>query len=70
MKNLSIFGSKLFFFIDTSLRETRESICSPIDLALLIIHLKIIPGELLDLPNLTRAQVFRIHKPTEVIMIG
>ena len=70
MKNLGVFSSKLFFFIDTSVEETRESICRPIGLALSIIDPKMIPGELLDLPDLTRAQALRIYELTEVVMIG
>ena len=70
MKNLSVFGSEPFFFINTSLKEARQSVCSLIGLALSIIDLKMIPGELLGPSDLTRAQTLHIHKPTEVIMIG
>ena len=42
MKNLSVFGSKLFFFIGALLRKTRESICSSIGLALAIVDSEMI----------------------------
>ena len=70
MKNLGVFSLKLFFFIDTSLGETRKSIYHSIGLVLLIINSKIIPGELLGPFDLTRAQVLHIHKLTVVIMIS
>ena len=70
MKSLDIFDSKLFFFIETSLREARKRIYSFLGLALSIIDLKMIPGELLDPSDLARAQTLRIYKPTEGIMIG
>ena len=69
MKNLCVFGLKLFFFIKASLREAKESIGSSIDLALLIIDLKMILGELLGLPDLIRAQILCVHKPMEVVMV-
>ena len=70
MKNLSVFGSKLFFFIEAPLGEAREGVCSSIGLALAIVDLKMIPGELLGPLDLTRAQALHIHKPSEIIMIG
>lgn len=69
MKNTSVFYFELIFFSLASLGEAREGICSPIYLTLLIINPKMIPGELLGLPDLFGAQVLYIHKPTEVIMI-
>lgn len=70
MKNLSIFSSKLFFFIKASLRKAREGICSCIGLVLLIIYLKMIPEELLGPTNLSGAQALYIYKPTKGIMIN
>ena len=69
MKNPSVFSSQLVFFGLTPLRETRECICSSIGLALPIINPKMIPGELLSLPDLSGAQALCIHEPTEVIMV-
>ena len=70
MKNLSVLSLKLFFFILTSLREVKESICSPFDLVLTIIDPKMISGEFLGPRDLPGAQAFPIHELTEVIMVG
>ena len=70
MENLSILSSKLFFSILTPLREAKESICNPVDLALMIINPKMISEELLGPTDLSEAQVLRIHEPRKVIMIG
>ena len=70
MKNLGVLSSKLFFFILTPLREARESICSPVGLALMIINPKMISGELLGPTDLSGAQALCIHESTEVIMVG
>lgn len=59
---------KLFFFISAPLKEAQKSICSLIDIVLLIIDLKIILEELLSLPNLVRAQTFYIHELTKVLI--
>lgn len=69
MKNISIFGLEFFFRILIPLRKMRESICSFIRFFLIIINSKMVPKELLGLPDLTRAQVLYILKLTEVIMI-
>ena len=70
MENLDVFSSKLFIFILAPLREARESICSPVGLALTIIDPKVIFGELLSPTDLSGAQALRIHELTEVIMVG
>ena len=70
MKNSSILSLKFFFFILTPLKEARKSICSPIDLALTIIDLKMISGELLGPTDLSGAQALHIHELTEVIIVG
>ena len=70
MKNSSILSSKLFFFILTPLREVRESICSPVSLALTIIDPKMISGELLGPIDLSGAQALCIYELTEVNMVG
>ena len=70
MENLSVLSSKLFFFILTSLKEAKESICSPVGLALTIIDLEMISGELLSPTDLFRAQALRIYVLTEVIIVS
>ena len=70
MENLDVFSLKLFFFILTPLREARESIYSPICLALTIINPKMMSGELLGPTDLSGAQALCIYESTEVIMVG
>ena len=70
MKNLSVLSSKLFFLIQTSLRETRKYICSSICFTLTIIDLKIVTKELLGPADLIRAQTFYIHELSKVIMVS
>ena len=70
MKNMSVFGLKLFFFIETFLKEARYGICSSIGLALAILDLKMISEELLGPLDPTKAQTLCIHKPIEVVMVG
>ena len=70
MENLGILSSKLFFFIRAPLREAKESICSPVGLALTIIDPKVISGERLSPTDLSRAQALCIYESTEVIMVG
>lgn len=69
IKNLSIFSLKFFFFIEALLKKAKKYIYKPIGFILLIINLKIILEKLLDLFDLTRAQVFSIYEPMKVIMI-
>ena len=69
MKNSAIFSSKLNFFILTSLRKPRQSICSCIRLALAIIDLKMILRELLGPSDLSATQTLCTHKTTEVIVV-
>ena len=70
MKNLRIFSLKLFFLIITSLREMKQYICSPIYFILTIIYLKIIVKKLLGILNLTKTQVFFIHRTGKNIIIS
>ena len=69
MKNLSIFSSKLFLFIDTSLKIARQNVYSSIALVLLIINLKMIFGKLFGLFDFSRTQFFYIYKSTKVIIV-
>ena len=70
MKNSSIFSLKLFFFILTPLKEAKESIYSPVGLALTIIDPKNISGELLGPTDLSGAQALHIYELLKVIIIG
>lgn len=70
MKNPSILHFYLVFFGLTFLREVRESIYSSISLALLIINIKMIPGELLGPLDLTYAEDLCIYEPIKVVVVG
>ena len=70
MENLGTLSSKLFFLIMAPLREAREGVYNTVCLVLMIIDLKMILRELLGPTDLARAQTLRVHKPTEVVMIG
>ena len=70
MKNLGILISESFFLGLASLEEARQSISRSICLFLTIIDLEIVWEELLGPTDLTRAQTFRIHELTEVIMVN
>ena len=52
MKNPSIFNLKLFFVFEVFLEKVKQSIESSIGFILIIINLKIVTKELLDLLNL------------------
>lgn len=60
----------LLFFIFILLKKTKKSICGFVGLVLLIINSKVILKELLSLPKFTIAQIFYIHKLTEMIIFG
>ncbi len=70
MKNLGVLISESLFFGLASLGEARQSISHSISLSLTIIDLEVVLRELLGPTDLTRAQAFRIHKLTEVIMVS
>ncbi len=70
MKNLSILISEHFFLGLASLGEAKQSISRSISFSLTIIDSKVVSRELLGPANLTRAQAFRIHELTEVIMVS
>ena len=70
MKNLKVLSLKLFFFIVTFLRKTRQCICGPICLTLTKVNPKMILENLLSLANLPEAQTLCIHEITKVVVIG
>ncbi len=70
MKNLSILISERFFLSLASLWEARQSICRSISFSLMIIDLEMVSRELLGPADLTRAQIFRIHESTKVVMVS
>lgn len=49
MKNLTILNLKIGFFVLTSLKEVKKSMCSFISFFVIIINLKIVRKEPLDL---------------------
>ncbi len=70
MENLGVFISESLFLGLASLREARQGISCSISLSLTIIDSEVVSKELLGLADLTRAQAFRIHESTEVIMVS
>ncbi len=70
MENLSILISERFFLALAFLGEARQSISRNISFSLTIIDLEVVLGELLGPADLMRAQAFRIHESTEVIMVS
>ncbi len=70
MENLGVFISESLFLGLASPREAKQSISRSISLSLTIIDLKVVSRELLDLVDLMRAQAFRIHESTEVIIVN
>ena len=70
MINLGIVSLKLFFVIMAPLKKTEEGVCSSIYFVLTVFNPKMISIMLLDPPSLIETQVFCIHKPTNVVMVG
>ncbi len=70
MENLEILISKSLFLSLASLGEARQDISYSIRLSLIIIDSEMISRELLGTTDLIRAQAFRIHESTEVIMVS
>ena len=70
MKNLRILSLKLFFLIITSLKITRQCICSTICVTVIIIYLNIIVKKLLCLSNLTKTRVFCFYKIMRIVVIN
>ncbi len=70
MKNLGVLISESLFLGLASLGEVKQGISRSISLFLTIIDLEGVLRELLGLADLMRAQTFRIHESTEVIMVS
>lgn len=69
MIDLAILSLKFIFFILIFLKKLKQNICSYICFTLALIHLKMISKELLGSTELLGAQIFLIHKITNVIVI-
>ncbi len=69
MQDFYILGLKGLFFLSIPLEVLRQGISSSISFALSIINLEVVPGQLLNLPDLLRTQVFRLYKMLEFIMV-
>ncbi len=70
MKNLEVLISESFFLGLAPLGEAWQGISRRISFFLMLINLEVVSRELLGSADLTRAQAFRIHKLTEVIMVS
>ncbi len=70
MENLGVFISESHFLGLASLGEARQGISRSISFSLTIINSEVVSRELLGPSDLTKAQAFRIHESTEVIMVS
>ena len=70
MKNLSIFILECFFLSLAFLWEAKQSITRSIYFSLIIIDSEMVLKELLGLADLTKAQIYCIHKLTEVVIVS
>ncbi len=70
MKNLEVLISESLFLGLAPLRDARQGISRSISLSLTIIDLEMVSKALLGPADLTRAQAFRIHELTEVIIVS
>lgn len=70
MKNFSVFISKHFLLVLTSLRGAKEGVCSRICLSFAIINAEVLSRELLDSTNFSKVETLNIYKLSEVIVIS
>ncbi len=70
MENLGILIYESLFLGLAFLGAARQGISHSISFSLMIIDSKVVLRELLGPVDLMRAQVFRIHELTEVIMVS
>ncbi len=70
MENLGVLISESLFLSLAFLKKAKQGVSRNISFFLAIIGLEVVSRELLSLADLTRAQVFHIHKSTEVIMVS
>lgn len=69
MKILGIFSLKICFFILVSLKKAINSVYSFIIFFLIVIDLKVVMKEFLNLKNLKKAQISYIHKFRKIIIV-
>ena len=70
MQDFDILGAEGLFLFYTLLRVSKQGISSSVSLALIIVNLELVAREFLGPADLFEAQTLRLHKPTEVIVIG
>ena len=70
MKNSSVLGLKLIFFLNISFKKIKERVYSSICFTLTIIDSKMVIKELLGPANLTKAQTLYVYELLEVIMVS
>ena len=70
MQNLDVLCSESVFFLSTPLRVLRQGIGSSVSLALTIIDSEVVTKEFLSPADLPGAQTLRVHKLSEVVMVG
>ena len=70
MRNLDVLRSESVFLLSTPLKVSRQGIGSSVSLALTIIDSEVVTREFLSPADLSGAQTLRVHKSSEVIMVG
>lgn len=68
MKNFSVFISKHFFLVLTSLGGVEKGVCSRICLFFAIINAEVLSREFLDSTNFSKVETLSIYKLLEVIV--
>ena len=69
MKDSAILSSEFILLILASLRKSRQSICSCIYFALMVVDSKIVLRELLGPTDLSGAQIFCIHEAIKIVVV-
>ena len=70
MQDFDVLSAEGFFLFYILLRISRQGISSSVSLALTIIDSEVVARELLGPADMFRAQALRLHKLSEVVVVG
>ena len=70
MQDFDVLCSEGVFFLSVPLGISRQGISSSVSFALMIIDSEVVTREFLGSADLPGAQTLRIHKLSEVVMVG
>ena len=70
LQDFDVLCSEGIFLLCIPLEISRQGISSSVSLALTIVDLKVVTRELLGLADLFGAQILRVYKLAEVVVIG